>query len=319
MIKVKNFSEIIEKVKIIDVNITVNELDNSLLSNKVFRVGTNHKPKGKNGWIKSFKNSTNIVIIIGNYENDSTLRFILNYGSSFERYTNRPLAQNFENSNQVNFKQLYSSLKVLNINNHPYFVNKNLDYIYHHDDIRLTRFGQLAIPIYNGISSDICGIQYINVDGTKRFHPQSILKRSVYFVNHESSIQDDSVAIIGEGYATVITAFQALILHNPNINVIAIVAFSANNLINVIDLISTNNILLLVDNDCQSKINVGLNTSQRILSKYKTFKNISLVIPNLPTNESCDINDYYRYYHRISDNGFSKVYQLIMNVMSGQQ
>jgi phage/plasmid primase-like uncharacterized protein len=117
----------------------------------------------------------------------------------------------------------------------------------------------LAIPFFNSEGTQQ-GYQTIGEEGSKRLHGAP----SGCFWSYP---QKGNFYILGEGLATVLSAYEAIKLARPELNPIALVAFNAGNLCKVVQATEHKKLpyLLLVDNDGTTNSNTGINTALDLL------------------------------------------------------
>ncbi len=116
---------------------------------------------------------------------------------------------------------------------HPYLRVKKVK---NQIDFRLDQQNRLVIPMYN-MDGILCGYQYIDADGTKKFKAGSIHKESFYPLKPIScDIGQLDTIFLCEGYATAASIYQALNeTYCYNYGVLA--CFSAGNIDAVADAI----------------------------------------------------------------------------------
>jgi phage/plasmid primase-like uncharacterized protein len=129
----------------------------------------------------------------------------------------------------------------------------------------------LVIPVRNALE-EVCGVQYINADGTKRIHG---LKRGNFHIIGE--VNNDSCIRVGEGYATAASS------HEANADPV-VVAFDCGNLDSVIANLKTkypkNQIIILADDDKEADHNPGRVKAEEAVKKYSC----SMILPFFPDN-----------------------------------
>ena len=308
--------ELIECSIEIGVVVPSQKVEESLFLNKLVRVPTLTKPHGNNGWLRAFNNVDNIVVLVSNYENDKQIRFMLRNKLSNDLSNRLLVKSNSINRLPVNFVQLMNQFRRISINdNNSYLIDKQINNSTLLNGVYVSKYGQIALPIYDLHNSQLCGFQYINSDGGKKFHPGSKLKGGFYLItNNNLPSKSKVLSLVGEGFATVASAVFAVSTINPQLTVNGIVMFSNCNLTSFIPFIGDEDVYLLVDNDCSNQINVGVEAAMRIQKIMSNKPNFKLVIPSLPSNASCDINDYFCYHQNTYGNGCEMVNRLILSM-----
>lgn len=151
---------------------------------------------------------------------------------------------------------------------HGYLVRKGIQ----PNGARVTGDGRLMIPLYDehGV---ISSLQYIAVDGDKKYHPSGATGERFWHLGEKS----DTI-YISEGFATAATIYETT-------NQLTIIAFSASNLVPVTRIIKekypSSNIVIVADND---ESGVGLKYADQASAKY----GVSVIMPP----EKGDANDY---------------------------
>ncbi|MGC1878840.1 MAG: DUF3987 domain-containing protein [Rhabdochlamydiaceae bacterium] len=129
----------------------------------------------------------------------------------------------------------------------------------------------LVIPIRNAVG-EVCGVQYIGADGTKRIHG---LKRGHFHIIGE--VNSDRQIYVCEGYATAASA------HEANADPV-VVAFDCGNLDSVIANLKIrhpkNQIIILADDDKETDHNPGRIKAEESVKKYSC----SMILPLFPDN-----------------------------------
>lgn len=309
-------SEVIEFSIEIGVVVSSQNIEESLLSNKLVRVPTLAKLHGRNGWLRAFNNVNNTVILVSNYENDKQIRFMLRNKLSSDLSNRLLIKNNSINRLPVNFVQLMNQFGRISVNdNNSYLIDKQINNSTLLNGVYLSKYGQIAVPIYDLHNSQLCGFQYINSNGGKRFHPGSKLKGGFYLItNNNLPGKAVDLTLVGEGFATVASAVFAVLTINPQLTVNGIVMFSSCNLTSFIPFIGDEDVYLLVDNDCSNQINVGVEAAMRIQKIMSHKPNFKLVIPSIHSGISCDINDYFCYHQNTYGNGCEMVNRLILSM-----
>ena len=140
--------------------------------------------------------------------------------------------------------------------------------------------GALLIPLYNE-NNELCSLQFITSDGTKRFKKNALMKGCFFFIGNIST-----TICISEGYATGATIHEAT-------GYGVVVALNAHNLLPVAQIIRKKypnvEIVVCADNDLFSNANIGI---QQATITAKTVK-AKLAIPQFKNIETqpTDFND----------------------------
>ncbi|MBX9867082.1 MAG: hypothetical protein K2Y14_09205 [Burkholderiales bacterium] len=294
---------------------------------KRYRCATQDKPHGANGWyvIKYDSALDFVTIVYGNFEHgdDHKLKYHINLKSPDQPI--RTSAERQQLQAQINAKITADRAKQIQERNrkavyyraefdrlpecksHPYTDNKGIDEIYHLG-FKLDKYNRnlLCVPFYDdrGI---IQGYQTIAPDGTKLFHGSVGNCWWQYpRVNPLPEIftPANSIYIIGEGLATVLSAYQAIFNYYSSSTYIPymLVAFNCGNLDKVIKATQAQQIpyLLLIDNDSSKKRNAGIETAKQLIINNPNAK----IYPITFTNGH-DANDY------ITINGVSAFIELL--------
>ena len=294
-------------------------IDAAKLSNgvpdKKYRCGTQAKPRGLNGWyvIKYDSALDFVTIIYGNFEHgdDYKLKYHINLKSHDQPI--RTSAERKRLQEQINAKMAADRAKQAQerqrkaahysaefqrlplCESHPYTDRKGIDEIYYlqlHQDTRFNK-NLLCIPFYDdrGI---VQGYQTIAPDGTKLFNGSIGGCFWQYPLTNplpEVFTQANSFFIIGEGLATVLSAYQAIINYYRSVIFIPymLVGFNCGNLDKVIKATKSQGLpyLLLVDNDSTKHRNAGIEAAKAILNDHPDCEIYPLTFSN-----GNDANDY---------------------------
>ena len=312
---VGSFGEIVELSIEIGVVVSSQKIEESLIYNKLVRVPTLAKLHCRNGWLRAFNNVNNIIVLVANYENDEQLRFILQNKLSNDARNHLSIMNNSIIRLPVNFIQLLNQFsRLMVVDNNSYLLNKQINHSKLLNGIYLSRYSQVVIPMYDLHTNVLCGFQYIDQKGTKKFHPGSRLKNSYHLItNKKLSGKTIDLTLVGEGFATVASAVLAISTINPQLTVNGIVMFSSCNLSSFMPFIGDGDVYLLVDNDCSNKINIGLEVAMKIQKTMSHKPNFKLIIPSIHSGISCDINDYFCYHQNTYGNGCEMVNILILS------
>lgn len=141
---------------------------------------------------------------------------------------------------------------------------------------------ELLIPIYS-IQGDMQSIQFIDVDGNKKFLKGGKMSGGCHFIGEVSM---DMPIYISEGYATAVSVYE-------DTQCLSIVAFNAGNLINVAKDLREQlpSIEIVIAGDCDE---VG----KKYAEKASQAVNGSVLIPSFGDNPDghTDWNDYFNHW-----------------------
>lgn len=160
---------------------------------------------------------------------------------------------------------------------HPYLVRKKVNPY----GIKQLN-GELLIPVYS-IQGDMQSIQFIDVDGNKKFLKGGKMSGGCHFIGEVSM---DMPVYVSEGYATAVSVYE-------DTQCLSIVAFNAGNLINVAKDLRTQfpKIEIVIAGDCDE---VG----KKYAEKASQAVNGSVLIPSFGDNPDghTDWNDYFNHW-----------------------
>lgn len=265
---------------------------------KIVRCPTKSKPYNKNGWYVVYINGNFITAVFGDYQrNESPVKWCdkskLSIAEKNQIQTQAILNQQRTKIDKQNelaiMRDNFYKLTHLLINNHsyihPYIKNKGISEYLNmsmKDKLRIDNFGNLIIPLRN-IDDELMGYQRISADGNKIFAKWSVKKRNFYnLIAEDLSIANCDLVFIGEGFATMASVYIAVNEYLEGKNYCCIVAFDVGNIKPVVDVIwqwfKNKPITLIADNDCNSEINVGVSTCNKIKQLYPD-KPITIFIP----------------------------------------
>lgn len=284
-------------------------------TDKIIRCGTSTHPKGKNGayMVKYDPQNEFITLVLWNHETQERTNHHINLKSPDPTHKPMTPEQRRELQQRIDAKQRADREKlererrqkadyyVAEFNQlgfcveHDYLTRKGINnpqwFNFRHDG----RFNRdlLCIPFMNN-GGYLQGYQTIAVDGTKRFNGAI---GGCYWqfpaVNPcpEAFDNNNSFYIIGEGVATVLSAWQAITdYYDTQVYLpYALVAFNAGNLGKAIENTRHNNLpyLLLVDNDSSKPKNAGVDTARQLITANPTAKIYPLIMPDCN-----DTNDF---------------------------
>ena len=142
--------------------------------------------------------------------------------------------------------------------------------------------GELLIPVYS-IQGDMQSIQFIDVDGNKKFLKGGKMSGGCHFIGEVSM---DMPVYISEGYSTAVSVYE-------DTQCLSIVAFNAGNLINVAKDLRAQfpDIEIVIAGDCDE---VG----KKYAEKASQAVNGSVLIPSFEDNPDgyTDWNDYFNHW-----------------------
>ena len=190
-----------------------------------------------------------------------------------------------QQNNLIRIKQEWESFKPCK--SHPYLDRKQ---VAAHGNLKIDDRSNLIIPMYD-IQHNLTGYQKIlpskpqNGTTDKYIASGSKTASSMCFIglNEDIKLIDCDLVIIGEGYATCASVYEALNEELEAVTYCAIVAFSVNNLEpvvkTIVDTYPNKSIWLIADNDCSNTTgnNIGVTTCQKIRDKYP---NILVYVPH---------------------------------------
>ncbi len=284
-------------------------------TDKIIRCGTTTHPKGKNGayMVKYDPQNEFITLVLWNHESQERTNHHINLKSPDLNHKPMTAEQRRELQQRIDAKQQAGREKlererrqkadyfVAEFNQlgfcieHDYLTRKGIDnpqwFNFHHD-VRFNR-NLLCVPFMNS-GGAMQGYQTIAGDGTKRFNGSVGGCFWQYpAVNSCPDVFDtgNSFYLIGEGLATVLSGWQAIINHYDAQVFLpyALVAFNCGNLDKVIKATAASRLsyLLLVDNDSSKPNNAGIETAKRLIMDNPD----AVIHPVLFTNGQ-DANDY---------------------------
>lgn len=282
-------------------------------TDKIHRCGTSTHPKGKNGayMVKYDQQNEFITLVLWNHETQERTNHHINLKSpDYKPMTTdqrRELQQRIDAKQQADRERLErerqqkSAYYVAEFNQlpfcttHNYLTQKgigNQQWFNFRHDARFNR-DLLCVPFMNN-SGYLQGYQTITPDGTKRFYGSIGGCFWQYpAINPCPEVFDNanSFYIIGEGVATVLSAWQAITNYYDSQVYLpyALVAFNAGNLGKVIENTKHNKLpyLLLVDNDSSKNRNTGIETAKLLLDLQADCEIYPLTFP-----DNSDANDF---------------------------
>lgn len=258
----------------------------AILPNKLTRIKTKEDKAGqKSGWYCLFDNKNDFYVgIYGDWRHDAAFKTWLNKKklSNFERNT---FLQNINRYKELKTKEHNAAIASIEhrfssfntCTTHPYLQRKQVNA---HGDLRIDTYGNLIIPMYN-IDGNLVGYQQIlpqkPLNGTtdKYIAKGSITKKSMYVIglNQDITLADCDLFLIGEGYATCASVYEALNEAMESTIFCAITTFSVHNIPPVVDKMieryPNKPIWLIADNDVKdSADNIGVNTCNKVKAMH---------------------------------------------------
>lgn len=303
----------VDTASVMGLLITPEQLNNAV-ADRFYHCGTITHPRSKNGrFIVKHDSATDfITMVFWNHETSQQEKYHINLTTD---QPSKPLSQAERQALQAridakvtadrkkqeqerNYKASYyvaEYQKLLHAQEHDYFSRKglsNLDSFNLRLDNRFNR-NLLCVPFMNS-GGAMQGYQTIAADGTKRFngsvggcfwqYPAVNLCPDVFDIAN-------SFYLIGEGLATVLSAWQAIInYYDAQVFLpYALVAFNCGNLDKVIKATAARKLpyILLVDNDSSKPHNAGIETAKQLIMNNPD----AVIYPLLFTNGH-DANDY---------------------------
>lgn len=293
--------------------ITPEQLNNAV-ADRFYHCGTITHPRSKNGrFIVKHDPATDfITVIFWNHETSQQDKYHINLTTDQPRkqlsqaerkalqarIDAKIAADRKKQEQERNYKASYyvaEYQKLPHTQEHDYFSRKglcSLDKFNLRVDNRFNR-NLLCVPFMNS-GGTMQGYQTIAADGTKRFNGSVGGCFWQYpAVNPCPDVfdTDNSFYLIGEGLATVLSAWNAIINHYDAQVFLpyALVAFNCGNLDKVIKATAASRLpyLLLVDNDSSKPHNAGIETAKQLIMDNPD----AVIYPVLFTNGH-DANDY---------------------------
>lgn len=146
---------------------------------------------------------------------------------------------------------------------------------------RVTGDGRLIVPLFDE-NGQLSSLQYISVDGEKKYHPGGATGERFWSLG-----DDTSIIYIAEGFATAATIYEVT-------NKKTIISYSASNLVPVTRIIKDkyphSDICIVADNDASG---VGIKYADQASAKY----GVRVVMPP----EQGDANDYVKNGFNLND------------------
>ena len=278
---------------------------NTAIPNKMYTCGTAAKPRGLSGryLIKHDPITEKVTVCLWNFETSSEKSPLAKVVINLNDPDAKPLSAQQRKTQQVhmaaNLKRQRAQAdrenaeKAINCRDmfkasehcaeHEYFERKGI--------INLSKYGfkkcdgAVRIPFTNGI--EMVGFQTIRRDGVKRFNGS--IGGCWWQYPNNPAVTDDHFYIIGEGVATVLSAYNAIVTQS-DMQPIALVGFNAGNLSKVISNTNVNNLpyLLLVDNDSTKAKNAGISAMQQIIDNHSYVEIYPLVMTDGASNDAND-------------------------------
>lgn len=303
----------VDTASVMGLLITPEQLNNAV-ADRFYHCGTITHPRSKNGrFIVKHDMATNfITMVFWNHETSQQDKYHINLTTDHPR---KPLSQAERQALQARIDAKIAAdrkkqeqererkaayyvaeyQKLPHAQEHHYFTRKGLGIL---DSFNLrvdNRFNRnlLCVPFMNS-GGAMQGYQTITADGTKRFngsvggcfwqYPAANPCPDVFDTGN-------SFYLIGEGLATVLSAWNAIINHYDAQVFLpyALVAFNCGNLDKVIKATAAKKLpyLLLVDNDSSKPNNAGIENAKRLIMDNPD----AVIYPVLFTNGQ-DANDY---------------------------
>lgn len=299
-------NSVIEAMHSIGLCINHNKLSQSQ-RNKIYRIGTTDKPKGRDGWYKIMYDSFTefVTVIFGNWATQHQDKYSINLKANTKRiftplerkkyaeHVNVSIKAQHEadelqkEANRIALVKIYQTFKTCY--SHNYLTRKCVEDV-HLYNLRTTTQGQLAIPFY--LDGMMHGYQTITNDGTKRFNGSVGSCYWQYPMNNpnpEVFNKSNSFYIIGEGLATCLSAYETISNHYDAHLFLPLVlcGFNANNLTKVVQATKHHKLsyLLLVDNDYTKSTNTGIETAKKIIKDHPDAVIYPLLFPNGDSND----------------------------------
>lgn len=300
-----NLTQIESKAQEIGLCINNAKLTTTIPS-KIYTCGTTANPRGANGryLVKYDPITEKATVLFWNFETSSEKAPLAKVVISLRDPNTKPLtsaerqqqrahmAANLkrqrEQADRENAEKAINCRDMFKVSEHC----AEHEYFEHKGIVNLSKYGfkkcdgAVRIPFTNGI--EMQGFQTIRRDGVKRF-TGSIGGCWWQYPNNQA-ITGNHFYIIGEGVATVLSAYKAIVNAQSDMLPIALVGFNAGNLSKVISNTKDNNLpyLLLVDNDSTKSKNAGVEAMLQILTEHSGIEIYPLVITDGVSNDAND-------------------------------
>jgi putative DNA primase/helicase len=264
---------------------------------RLHRVGTQLKPKSKNGWYIAYNN----FLIMGDWQTGITQTFKLGthqqtrvdnqrIKKSIERNRREKEALRIQTASYATQMYQHASLVVV----HPYLSHKGIEAA---DGLKLVR-NQLLVPLYDLLSGKVENLQRIFPNGAKRFLKNGRITGLCCpygILNNQSNWPERLTKVfICEGYATAASIYQ--MTQQP-----VLAAMNANNLLPVAKYALKKwpgiEIVIAGDDDYLTEQSTGINPGK--VKAYEAANRLGVKVsfpPFTPEHKRAGLTDWNDYY-----------------------
>lgn len=189
-----------------------------------------------------------------------------------------------------NARYIWESNK--NCFSHPYLTKKKVKAY----GLKVSMSGDLIIPIYDS-KGELCSLQFISSDGSKRFLPGGKLSGSYYMIGD----QESSTVYLCEGYATGASILESLIVEGIGPNACVYIAFNANNLPKVAESLKhwAKEVIICADNDSLTPGNPGVTKAEEALAVLFGGCEANIKVPAFTAQEAESKNTDFNDLHNL--------------------
>ena len=257
-------------------------------------------PKTRNGWYVGFENESFTHVLFGTWK-DSGVRHVFSSKCKGEltteekrKYRMQLVELRKKHLGDVSKKQseccktatyIFSKATTLNIGLNEYVICKRIiPYA-----AKTNERGNLIVPIHN-LSGELLSLQFINPDGSKKFLKHTPKKGNCTILRGpEMTLQDTTVVVICEGYATGCSIFQST-------GYPTVIAYDAGNLKSVAQAIRNKypeiQIVIAADDDVETN---GNNPGIRFATTAARVVGGALAVPIFISHTgNSDFNDMFK-------------------------
>lgn len=189
-----------------------------------------------------------------------------------------------------NARYIWESNK--NCFSHPYLTKKKVKAY----GLKVSMSGDLIIPIYDS-KGELCSLQFISSDGSKRFLPGGKLSGSYYMIGD----QESSTVYLCEGYATGASILESLIVEGVGPSACVYIAFNANNLPKVAESLKhwAKEVIICADNDSLTPGNPGVTKAEEALAVLFGSCEANIKVPAFTAQEAESKNTDFNDLHNL--------------------
>jgi putative DNA primase/helicase len=288
-----NINDLIHTMQLYGLHINANKL----VFRNIGRCTTTRKIKDNNGWYIIFQNDAFITAFYGDHQLGESFKWCskqrLSKQEKLEQRANYlEYQKQMEHEKKIqlqNINQQYAQFKKLDRNkSYSYLLKKGIHSwlrCSQAEQLRSDKFGNIIMPIKN-IDDKLYGYQIINSNGDKKFVFGTQKKGNFYLLIADClKISDCHYLFIGEGLATMISWYLAMNEYLENYHYACVVALDVGNiepvLLQLWQKFPDKSITIIADNDCNSDKNIGVETCNKIKTKYQNKYKIDVFIPEL--------------------------------------